>query len=760
VNDPAEDVNSDSQWNALDCQGATGAVGPTGPQGVQGPQGASGLQGVQGVAGPSGPAGATGLTGTNCWDTNNNGAQDPAEDINSDGLWNALDCQGITGATGAAGVNGMNCWDTNNNGTQDPAEDVNTDGFWNALDCQGATGVAGATGATGAAGINGLNCWDTNNNGTQDPAEDVNTDGFWNALDCQGAVGPVGPSGAQGIQGVAGPSGPQGIQGPAGPSGAQGIQGVAGPSGPQGVQGPAGPSGAQGIQGVAGPTGPSWTLSSVAFNASGTMTVNGTAGSGGPLTSTTGAWLTTGNSGLTTANNFIGTTDAVDLVFRTANGPRMQISGSTGNVGIGVASSGARLAVWGSGNTSSSTSFDIRNSSGNSAMFVRDDLKIGIGNTGPTARFEIWGLGNSSATSSFFVRDVAGNPVIYVTDDRKVVFGSTTNLSSRFEFWGFGNSSATSTLNVLNTSGNSTFFVRDDGNVGIGTNSPAATLTVGANKFQVNGAEGDLTFLDPNASITFPASAAGSPPMMYMFATGTTNATRMVIAHSPTYPDYGLQYDDTPDKFHFISAGTPVLTVDFGLQAVGIGQPNPSNKLDVGGTVGMTGFYLPTSASYGKVLTSDFSGYGTWQYPLTPAKFGELGTVYNTNNSTQYSYTPVVLTITPQSSGVVVLSGSVGYNYDAGLASMVDFGYYISTNPAAPTSSTAFTSSTTTAGYAIAEGSAFCTTNVPLNYSFSVIAGQTYYIYVGMLDGSLAAQTNAKMMRPKVTATLHTSTGL
>lgn len=46
---------------------------------------------------------------------------------------------------------------------------------------------------------------------------------------------------------------------------------------------------------------------------------------------------------------------------------------------------------------------------------------------------------------------------------------------------------------------------------------------------------------------------------------------------------------------------------------VGIGTTSPVEKLDVIGTVQMTGFKLPTGASDGYVLTSNALGVGTWQ---------------------------------------------------------------------------------------------------------------------------------------------------
>jgi len=43
---------------------------------------------------------------TNCWDTNNNGVADPSEDINGDGVYDALDCQGPAGPPGPSGPQG------------------------------------------------------------------------------------------------------------------------------------------------------------------------------------------------------------------------------------------------------------------------------------------------------------------------------------------------------------------------------------------------------------------------------------------------------------------------------------------------------------------------------------------------------------------------------------------------------------------------------------------------------------------------------
>ncbi len=193
IHDALEDVNGDGFWNALDClgpqgpQGPQGPAGPAGPAGPQGPQGPAGPAGPIGPIGPMGPPGPAGPRGLDCWDLNGNSIPDPPEDINGDGLWDALDCLGL------------HCWDLNGDGVQDPLEDVNGDGFWDALDCLGlhcwdlnGDGVqdpledVNGDGFWDALDCLGLHCWDLNGDGVQDPLEDVNGDGFWNALDCDG----------------------------------------------------------------------------------------------------------------------------------------------------------------------------------------------------------------------------------------------------------------------------------------------------------------------------------------------------------------------------------------------------------------------------------------------------------------------------------------------------------------------------------------------------------------------------------------------
>jgi hypothetical protein len=60
LKDGSEDINRDTEFDALDCAGAPGVAGPAGPAGADG---ANGADGSRGPAGPAGPAGELGPSG-------------------------------------------------------------------------------------------------------------------------------------------------------------------------------------------------------------------------------------------------------------------------------------------------------------------------------------------------------------------------------------------------------------------------------------------------------------------------------------------------------------------------------------------------------------------------------------------------------------------------------------------------------------------------------------------------------------------------
>jgi hypothetical protein len=114
---------------------------------------------------------------------------------------------------------GLNCWDLNGDGIQDANEDINSDQLWNHLDCQGPQGIPGTNGVVGSNGLNMLTInspltpgnggcinggvflqfgLDANNNGVLDAGE-INP--ALNQTICNGLNGAPGPMGPQGPAG-------------------------------------------------------------------------------------------------------------------------------------------------------------------------------------------------------------------------------------------------------------------------------------------------------------------------------------------------------------------------------------------------------------------------------------------------------------------------------------------------------------------------------------------------------------------------------
>ena len=94
---------------------------------------------------------------------------------------------GSPGVAGRDGNPGINCWDLNGNLSDDPEEDTNGDGAFDAKDCVGAAGSAGSPGSAGATGPAGAQ-------GPAGPAGPAGSSGG-------GSQGPPGRDGVNGVDG-------------------------------------------------------------------------------------------------------------------------------------------------------------------------------------------------------------------------------------------------------------------------------------------------------------------------------------------------------------------------------------------------------------------------------------------------------------------------------------------------------------------------------------------------------------------------------
>ncbi|HBX50879.1 MAG TPA: hypothetical protein DEH02_07410 [Bacteroidales bacterium] len=124
----------------------------------------------------------------------------------------------------------------------------------------------------------------------------------------------------------------------------------------------------------------------------------------GTITNAHGVISAIGNSGGGTITNgyglYVGVIEATNkwsIYTYDATAP----SYFAGNVGVGTTSPNARLDVKGSGNTSASFGFGVRNSSDAYTLVVRDDGAVGIGTTIPSYRLTV--AGNIYATGDIYL---------------------------------------------------------------------------------------------------------------------------------------------------------------------------------------------------------------------------------------------------------------------------------------------------------------------------------------------------------------------
>ena len=166
------------------------------------------------------------------------------------------------------------------------------------------------------------------------------------------------------------------------------------------------------------------------------------------------------------------------------------------------------------------------------------------------------------------------------------------------------NASSTPTLGLLYPISEN-LYVAPAGNVGLGTTTPSSRLEI----------DGDLRLSDDQDGIRFANASGTTTPMIRMFQNGTSNANRMVVAHSDVYPDWGLQYRDAGDVFAFLGSGDPALEVDLGalkataadMAVTGVleaSEIDASSQLDlVGGSTQTALRFLPSGPNASTTIT-------------------------------------------------------------------------------------------------------------------------------------------------------------
>ena len=194
-------------------------------------------------------------------------------------------------------------------------------------------------------------------------------------------------------------------------------------------------------------------------------------------------WALTGNTGTTAGTNFVGTTDAQDLVLRTQNIERLRINnalspitGTAGDISIGTSNSGTiksnrELVLRQDGDTFGSSVLRLRNRNGENGVIYENlnptpagtNLVDFIFRTGTTASPITSNIRFETRSSS---RKVTGNTTEWQ-------FGQPDNLN-------WGPTLVSGANGTSGTGSNSAFLL---GNVGIGTGNSSGKLHI----FETNG---------------------------------------------------------------------------------------------------------------------------------------------------------------------------------------------------------------------------------------------------------------------------------
>ena len=283
-----------------------------------------------------------------------------------------------------------------------------------------------------------------------------------------------------------------GREGPAGPQGPKGDDGNPGANGADGANGANGSNGTDGADGADGVG-----ITNIVDNSNGTFTVNYTDGGNDSFSVPVGGgtgWELAGNGGTDDLTEFIGTTDAQDLIFKTENIERLRIKQGNatlgGYVGINNNNPTARLDVMG-GAPSTNFSLAVKNTL-RTNFGVRDDgnvvinEKLGIGTVTPDEALHI----QKGVNAKIIVEATA------ITTSRKLEMGTSfTGIGPSTSFLRMHNPLQDLIIRTNNGTDAERFRFKDNGQLILGE-SATGLVPVGTNRLTVYGdvdVTGDIT---------------------------------------------------------------------------------------------------------------------------------------------------------------------------------------------------------------------------------------------------------------------------
>ena len=283
-----------------------------------------------------------------------------------------------------------------------------------------------------------------------------------------------------------------------------------------------------------------------------------------------------GNGSLTFDGSIFAITSnstGADMQLGTNSTPRITIKVG-GNVGIGVTNPSQKLMVKGviaseatnsTNNWMAYTHTDNTyrlnyNGAGADEFIITSAGKVGINNDNPNAKLEVKGSGGSTGLT-FRGTDSSGNTNFWVQDGGRVgVHYYPFSINQDYS------DSATPSNTYFYIHGSSPFIVKNDGFTGIGTNGPQANLHVNSS---TGGNASDKAGMLSEAVMKLQPHA--------------TNSTNMLFASVNNGNGMGIQVTNGP-----ATADWNVVLSPFGGN-VGIGDVDPSQKLNVSGNIMLEG---------------------------------------------------------------------------------------------------------------------------------------------------------------------------
>ncbi len=348
-------------------------------------------------------------------------------------------------------------------------------------------------------------------------------------------------------------------------------------------------------------------------------------------------WSIDGNSGIDATTNFLGTTDANDLVFKTNNTEVARIT-SSGKIGINTTSPDVYLHIYGDDHTT--TTDDATYASGTGLLVLGNisERNLVIDQNEILAR-------NNGAASSLYLQNRGGDIRIHYdrpitthddgtqfifTDDGKLGIGFLSPTEKVHIFadmpyirftdkdgghdWNLGVNGGQTRFQIGEDDGTNyypyRFVIKEGGNVGIGTVNPEGLLHIKAYEstdadlyidadqgddptdtwiVQSAASDNDLNFINnTTTNVTFKAGGnvgigTGSPEgILHLMAHSGNNATLVIDADAGTdaTDTWKIRSVASNNNLNFINDASTFMSIESGGN-VGIGTDNPDAKLHV-----------------------------------------------------------------------------------------------------------------------------------------------------------------------------------